>query len=539
MFTLTVFAEIIIIAVAAALLYAMCSFQALGALQQAGYDGKTYAAWLRRKGNMARSRCTLLAFLTVLAMLVCGLCFSFTGMWSAYIALIPLPLFVGLYCTAEKKALKVPLVSTARASRIYLFTVLTLAVFAFVLAFAGYAAAYYSGLGILEDLRYILLAALPLLLPYVVRFAGFAEKPISSARNKKYLAAAKAKLENSRCVKIGITGSFGKTSVKNFLAHLLSARYRVLATPESYNTPLGIAKTVEKEDLGSYDFFIAEMGARREGDIAQLCELVKPDHCILTGICEQHLETFKSLDAIVRAKGEILEGTKEGGFAVIGADENTEKLSKCGEKLNKISVGEHGECAALDIKCTEQGITFKLALGILQTECVSRLLGAHNAQDIALAAAMAYKLGMTKEEIAEGIASLDYVPHRLQKVERSGVTILDDAYNANIRGAAAAVEVLRLFGGRKFIVTPGLVELGVLEEKENAALGEKLVGLDRVILVGATLVTAVRNGYLAAGGDAEKLTIVPTLEKAQELLEEELAQGDTVLFLNDLPDIYN
>ena len=160
-------------------------------------------------------------------------------------------------------------------------------------------------------------------------------------------------------------------------------------------------------------------------------------------------------------------------------------------------------------------------------------------RNIALAAAIAYKLGLSKEEIAEGAEALDYVPHRLQPYRANGVTILDDAYNANIVGAKEAVNVLRLFGGRKFIVTPGLVELGVLEESENAALGEKLAGLDRVILVGATLVTAVKRGYLAAGGDAEKIVVVPTLDKAEELLAEELAPGDAVLFLNDLPDIYN
>ena len=175
----------------------------------------------------------------------------------------------------------------------------------------------------------------------------------------------------------------------------------------------------------------------------------------------------------------------------------------------------------------------------MQIEVHSKLLGAHNAANIALAAAMAFKLGFTKEEIAEGISKIDYVPHRLQPYEANGVTILDDAYNSNVRGAAAAVDVLRLFGGRKFVVTPGLVELGVLEEEENLRLGERLAGLDRVILVGATLVNAVKKGYAAAGGDAEKLTVVPTLEKAQDLLSQELREGDTVLFLNDLPDIYN
>ena len=243
-------------------------------------------------------------------------------------------------------------------------------------------------------------------------------------------------------------------------------------------------------------------------------------------------------EGVIAAKSEIFAGTNEGGFAVVGLDEYTEKLEPSAQNLVKVTVGEHGECCVQDVVCTCEGIRFTLALGILQVELQSKLLGAHNALNIALAAALAFKLGMSKEEIAAGVAKIDYVPHRLQPVRKKGVVILDDAYNANVRGAQAAVEVLRLFPGRKIIVTPGLVELGILQQRENEALGGRLAGLDMVILVGETLVGAVKSGYLDAGGEAEKLTVVPTLQAAQNLLEKELREGDTVLFLNDLPDIY-
>ena len=151
---------------------------------------------------------------------------------------------------------------------------------------------------------------------------------------------------------------------------------------------------------------------------------------------------------------------------------------------------------------------------------------------------MAYSLGMSREEILHGIAQAGYVPHRLQPVQSGGVTVLDDAYNANIEGAACALEVLRLFAGGKYAVTPGIVELGILEEQENRALGERLAGLDGVVLVGETLILPVKEGYLAAGGAPEKLHIVPTLAAAHTFLERTLKEGDTVLFLNDLPDIY-
>lgn len=541
MFEWTMIVEYAGVAPGAAVLYALCAGRSLGALQQAGYNGSKYAAWVRRKGNMVRSRGTLLAFLIALSSLVLGICFSFAGEWAAYVALFPVPLFCILFCVADRSALKVPLVRTARAKRILAldFFLLLLAAAALVLGANALYRLVWPQVGLVGHLRYLPLAVLPLLFPEILRLANALEKPFSSAKNRRYLAAAKKKLLAAPCVKIGITGSCGKTSVKNFLAGILGGRYRVFATPASYNTPLGIAKAIEDVDLTQYDYFIAEMGARHKGDIAELCELVRPDHCIVTGICPQHLETFGTVEGIVAAKGEILRGTKPGGFAVIGQDEYTARLDPAAAGLKKVAVGEHGEFGAFDVHCSPAGIEFKLAMGILQMPVRSRLLGAHNAQNIALAAALASKLGVEKEEIASAVAGLDFVPHRLQPLEAGGVVVLDDAYNANVRGAAAALDVLRLFGGRKFVVTPGLVELGVLEESENAALGERMVGLDRILLVGSTLVTAVRKGYLAAGGIEERVSVHPTLDAAKEALAQELMPGDTVLFLNDLPDIYN
>ena len=541
MFEWTMIVEYAGVALGAAVLYALCAGRSLGALQQAGYNGSKYAAWVRRKGNMVRSRGTLLAFLIALSSLVLGICFSFAGEWAAYVALFPVPLFCILFCVADRSALKVPLVRTARAKRILAldFFLLLLAAAALVLGANALYRLVWPQVGLVGHLRYLPLAVLPLLFPEILRLANALEKPFSSAKNRRYLAAAKKKLLAAPCVKIGITGSCGKTSVKNFLAGILGESCRVFATPASYNTPLGIAKAIEDVDLTQYDYFIAEMGARHKGDIAELCELVRPDHCIVTGICPQHLETFGTVEGIVAAKGEILRGTKPGGFAVIGQDEYTARLDPAAAGRKKVAVGEHGEFGAFDVHCSPAGIEFKLAMGILQMPVRSRLLGAHNAQNIALAAALASKLGVEKEEIASAVAGLDFVPHRLQPLEAGGVVVLDDAYNANVRGAAAALDVLRLFGGRKFVVTPGLVELGVLEESENAALGKRMVGLDRILLVGSTLVTAVRKGYLAAGGIEERVSVHPTLDAAKEALGQELMPGDTVLFLNDLPDIYN
>ena len=529
-------AEYIVVGFALAALLPLCSFRMLGALQQSGYDGKRFSAWMKKKGNMVGSTLTILAFLTLLSCAVIAVCFAFTG-FSAYLSLIPFPVFVAVYCRADRRALKVPLAGTKRAQRIYGLEVFIVLVCSAAFAIGVNAVAFYAKQELVTCLRYLPMSVLPLLLPLFLRLANAIDRPFSERRNRKFVLRAKRKIDVFGGVKIAITGSFGKTSVKNILASILSVKYRVLITPASFNTPLGIARTAEENLPSDYDFFIAEMGARHKGDIAELCEVFKPDHCIVTGICPQHLETFGSVDAIIEAKGEILSGIKEGGFAVIGKDEFTDRFDT--SKVNSVAVGERCEVGISDVVAGPQGVKFCLAFGAIKTEVQSKLLGAHSAKNIALAAALAYKLGMTKEEIAEGIARADYIPHRLQPIVSGGVTVLDDSYNSNIVGAADAIEVLSSFGGRKFAVTPGLVELGVLEEAENFALGEKLAVCDRVILVGATLVQCVKRGYLSAGGAEENLTVVPTLASAQEILAKELNEGDCVLFLNDLPDIYN
>ena len=147
------------------------------------------------------------------------------------------------------------------------------------------------------------------------------------------------------------------------------------------------------------------------------------------------------------------------------------------------------------------------------------LLGRHSACNIGIAAQTAYLAGMSFEEIADAVGGLEFIEHRLQLIKANGVNILDDGYNSNVKGARAALEVLDSFGGRKIVVTPGLVELGVLEESENYELGKNLVGYDSVILVGDTLVTPIRRGYTDGGGDAEKIVTVPTLDEAQERLK--------------------
>ncbi|MDE7087300.1 MAG: UDP-N-acetylmuramoyl-tripeptide--D-alanyl-D-alanine ligase, partial [Clostridia bacterium] len=340
---------------------------------------------------------------------------------------------------------------------------------------------------------------------------------------------AKKKLAQSDIKVIAITGSYGKTSAKDMLAAMHAKKYRVLKTPSSFNTPLGLAKTLNGNNLADYDIFIAEMGARRQGDIEELCSLAKPDYSLITGICPQHLESFKTLENIVSAKGEIIQSTATA--CIIAAD--------CYDLFESIE-GNKRKCDCLsDVKADCTGTEFTLNLGGESKSVKTKLLGEHCARNIALCAQLAYEMGVDLNAISEVVEELEFTEHRLQLIESNGVNILDDGYNSNVVGARAAIGVLKLFGGKKIAVTPGLVELGVLEESENRALGAELVGLDYVILVGETLVKAVQEGYVQAGGETEKIKTVPSLTAAQDVLKEILQKGDTVLFLNDLPEIYS
>lgn len=520
--------ECVTAALVFAALLCLAAYKPLGVLQSAGYSCKKFNKWLKKKDNAALSRLILLSLTCLFSSAVVGLCFSFAGEWSAVVSLVPFVLFFAVYIWGDRKiALRSTAAFTPRFKRLYVVLFTICAICAYIIITLLNFADRVWGNEIFTCLRYCPLAITPLLSVALIMLANCIDKIYEVPRNRKYIKKATGKLKNSSIKVIGITGSYGKTSTKFILNALLSSKYSVLTTPRSHNTPIGIALAVNNAQLENYDIFIAEMGARHLGDVAELCEICPPDISLITGICGQHMETFGTFVNVVKAKGEILSHTKE--LAVIADD--------CYDLFAEYPCKKSRCACASQIDCSSSGTSFTLTLGGKAKRVHTKLLGRHSAYNIALAAEAAFAAGMTLDEIAAAIGGIDYIEHRLQLIKSGEVNILDDGYNSNVKGARAALDVLKLFGGRKIVVTPGLVELGVLEKQENAALGKDLIGLDLVILVGDTLVKAVQGGYENGGGDKEKLIICPTLAAAQEKLKEYLAAGDTVLFLNDLPDV--
>ncbi len=432
------------------------------------------------------------------------------------------------YITPPKK----PLAYTPRMKRLFAAACLV----------ALAAAALLSWLGVPP---YLLFAGIP----YLALAAGYLMQPVEKRVNAYFFNDARRKLEaRSDLIKIGITGSYGKTSTKFILAAILSEKYSVLATPSSFNTPMGLTRVIRENLEPFHQVFVAEMGARHVGDIKELCDLVRPKYGVLTSVGEQHLETMHNIETIANTKFELIEGLEPGGVAFFGADDGgwCDKLfaRAKGEKYRAGLATGSGFLSmyAEDITVGPTGSRFTLCDGEGgRVACETKLLGKHNIQNIVLSCQVARRLGMTLEEIARGVARVQPVEHRLQLIEgANGMTVIDDAFNANPSGAAAAFEVLSGFPGRHIVVTPGLVEQGEKEEELNFRFGQQMAAAcDIAILVGPRRTRPIARGLLSTGFDRESLFPVASLEDAKAIIARVARPGDAILFENDLPDNYS
>lgn len=374
-------------------------------------------------------------------------------------------------------------------------------------------------------------------------------KPLDLMTKQMLISKAKQKLQNYPNLKIvGITGSYGKTSVKEFLHTLLKAKYKVLMTPENINTPLGISALIQREDLSKYDVFIVEMGAYQKGDIKQICDLVEPEYGILTGINESHLERFGSLENTIKTKFELTESLPKKGKAFLNVDDlnvkdNKRKFGNCEQKI-------YSKKIAKEIHGSEKGMEFKLELGKAELDFAVKVLGEHNITNLVGAILAAQELGVTVKEIQAATKKIQAVKHRLQPIfNPNGVIVVDDSYNGNPAGVKAAIDVLKLFKNhRKILITPGLVELGDAKEEVHVKIGEQLAQVcDLVILMENSnlpfLIEGLKKGgWNVEGGSyhkEERLKVFEDSESAHQALPEILKKGDVILFQNDWTDNYS
>jgi len=385
-------------------------------------------------------------------------------------------------------------------------------------------------------------------IPLLLFVAAWMIKPLESWFQSRFKRQAKARLASMPDLKVvAITGSYGKTSTKFMIRDLLRERYRVCATPGSFNTPMGICKVINNDLAPGDQILILEMGARHTGDIQELCGIVRPDVSVITNVGTAHLETFGTREAIVREKSVLAKQVKAGGTLVLNGEDQAVLTMREDSPAAEILVtgGTQGSIRADEVRYDENGTRFRLvvaeASGDETVQPVElRLLGRHNVENFLLAAAVARHFGLRPATIALAAKQIEPVEHRLELKKWNGITIIDDAFNSNPSGAREAVEILSGFrSGRRALVTPGMVELGELQEEENRRFGEHIAraGLDLVLLVGPRQTTPILEGIRMTGTD-DVVQVVESLFEANEHIRSWAREGDVILYENDLPDTY-
>ena len=551
---------------------------ALQTFQQNTYRTSEYGPWFR--ANWKKTSSTLLtAVLGVAAILL-----------SAFV--LPLAIVIGVIALAftvfviyyfnflRKHLTKKALVYTARVKRLVIADVVLSVIVCAIMLVPGILTG--SIFGLIGSLT-CTLCLLPPLQLLLVPFAGIIMGPAERSNNQRYIDEARSILEACPDLTVvGITGSYGKTSVKHYLAELLRNRYDVLITPGNFNTTLGVVRTIRERLKPTHEVFLCEMGARHIGDIAEICELVHPTMGIITSIGPAHLETFGGLDAVKAGKFELVDAVlgasaTDVAGAVDAADvastsnaasaadtastagsasasarvflnfdsepvrEQAENRNLAPESFVSYGANERADYRIIASETSQAGTRFTIAAPDGQTcEYSTKLIGQHNVGNIAGAIAAAHALGVPLDEMRVPVRRLRPVEHRLDLKQNGNATIIDDAYNSNPVGARAALDVLALFDGRKILVTPGMVELGEAQVQLNAEFAAYAANIcDDVIVVGSHNRAALLEGLADAGFPQARTHCCSTIQDAlHQAFSISASEKRTILMENDLPDIY-
>lgn len=441
------------------------------------------------------------------------------------------------YGYLKKSNTKKKLVFTKRVQRLVVTDlILNLIIIVPVFYFLGYLYLP-TAMGILIPLQAVMLLPVNVI-----------NRPAEKAVNRYFINDAKRKLKQaSGLTVIGVTGSYGKTSVKFYLQTLLQEHFHVLVTPESYNTPMGVVKTIRESLQPTHEIFVCEMGARYVGDIREICEIVHPKHGVITSIGPQHLETFGGMEHIVDTKFELADALFEGGILFLNGD--NEQIAERSRRYHKTdwkivfyrnrSAGAGYQAANLHL--SQLGTEFDVTAPDGETETFqTKLVGEHNVINIVGAVAVAHTLGIPLKELKVPVRRLQPIPHRMQMLEQGNVTIVDDAYNSNPVGSKAAVETLAMFDGIRILITPGMVELGKEEDTYNYKFGTYAAKCcDYILLVGREHVRPIQKGALESGFDEKKCLVYDDLKDALAYAYGIKGDGHKYILLeNDLPDNY-
>jgi len=370
--------------------------------------------------------------------------------------------------------------------------------------------------------------------------------PGEKARQGRLTEEAKATLRLVNPFVVGITGSYGKTTTKAILGEALQGLGATFWPPKSVNTPMGITREIRERLRPEHRFAIIEMGAYQRGSIRRLCNLVPPQAGIITSVGLMHLERFGSQENIYLAKSELAQAIPEDGILVCNGDnEGARRIASEYPKRVTLLYGlepDRGrlDCWMSDVHTSGDGTLFIIHWNGKDYRGLTRLLGLPLLSNVLASFTMACALGTDPEYVLAVIRNLEPQKNRLQLIREDHTMVLNDAYNSNPIGFAAALDVLAaLPGQRKILVTPGMIELGPRQEEENRAIGRKAAAVcDLVLLVGDTNREALLQGLQEGGLREDHVFVCDHRDKALSHLGGIRSEGDIVLLENDLPDLY-
>lgn len=505
------------------------SKRALHMFQQNRYETGRYSEWIRE--NLTRlAKKNLVPILLMLLVFICG--FGMKHLTAQLVSCAAIILYFLLSITSEKKQHYIkPLVYTGRVKRqIIVLTILYL--------LWAWAVIWSENLLALSFFGVFLM---PWLLIYLV--AGITS-PIEAAVRESYIKDAKKILAaDNGLIRIGITGSFGKTTTKNIMQAMLSEQFNSLMTPASYNTPMGITRTIREMLKPIHQVFVCEMGADHVGDITELMDFVHPQIGVVTSIGPQHLNTFGSQENIIREKMQMIEKLPLDGFGVLNYDNEFIRSWQSHNPVETVTYGVQNKDAdyhAEEIAYTQNGSSFTVVHGEERVRIETKLLGELNILNILSAVAVARHLNVSWNVIQRAAKQMKQVEHRLELKKINGYRFIDDAFNANPTGSAMALEVLSMMPNTRYIVTPGMIDLGEKQQEINYHFGTLMKGkADVAVLVGKNQTKPIYEGLSASGFDMENVVVLDTEKEAFQYLWQTAKPVDTILLENDLPDAFN
>jgi UDP-N-acetylmuramoyl-tripeptide--D-alanyl-D-alanine ligase len=497
--------------------------------QQEEYDNRRFLAWLLTNRAFDQRLSAILLALGAVQLLVPIALPSWL-----------FPAMAGAGCLAvaafehdPRKTAKKRLAMTARATRIYAIAAGLIAVVALIVATTMVQAAVWI---------------VPVqLVPLALVAANLLLAPFEASTQRRYWNEARDTLRRVDPMVIAITGSYGKTSVKHILGHILETAAPTLITPGSVNTAMGIARVIRERLQPHHRYLVVEMGAYGPGSIRRLCALTPPKMGIVTAIGLAHYERFKSLETVAEAKFELAEAAAaQDGTVIVAADTLSFAAPRRFAEAHAgmmVTVGDEpgATIQIADLRQDAEGIALTVTWRGSAYPLRAPLFGVHQGRNVALAFAAACILGVAPEDAAASLKTAPQIAHRLEvKRQGNGAVLIDDAYNSNPVGFASALElldVLRRPGGRRVLVTPGMVELGAAHDEEHRRIGNLAAAHVDVLVAVAPHRVAPLAAAFGAAAPAAEIVSCPGFAEAQAWMTQNLGAADVVLLENDLPDL--